>query len=356
MSIDIYIVGIFIVLAFIIKMLPIKKDKNKIFINIGFIILLTILVLREPYSDMVKYVDVFKKMNFNTFPQLLKLRWEKLYLLLNLIISIFTNSERVFIIIISILGLIGPYFFIKRYSKNYIFSLIFFVILGLYHYNFYIIRQALAISILLLGIKYIEEKSLWKFLLIVVLASCFHISSIIFVITYPMCNIKINIRGIILYIITAITLFFTSGSLLSLVYKLSFYDSYAQRSSATDGKGRLLLLVLIFISMTVLNYIKNKEELKNTKFFAKRNKCDTNSLFLNMFMIGIVFQLFAIQQSVIVRLANVFVLSAIILIPNTISEIENRKLKNLFYIGILICTILYAIFIPTIENYKIYLL
>ncbi len=356
MSIDIYIVGIFIILALIIKILPIKKDKNKIFINVAFLILLTILILREPYLDMIRYLKVFKKMSINSFPDLLALRWEKMYLVLNLVIKLFTKNERVFITIISVLGLIGPYLFIKRYSKNYLLSLMFYVILGLYNYNFYILRQALAISILLLSVKYIEEKSLWKFLLVVGAASCFHVSSIIFVIAYPICNLKLKIKGIILYVISAITLFFTTGPILSIIYKLNLYDSYSQKSSATDGKGRLLLLSLIFIAMIVLYYMNNKKELKHKSLVNRRKKEDTHSIFLNMFMIGLVLQLFAIQQSVVVRLANIFVISASILIPNVIDKIENKKIKNVISTAVFCCAIFYAFFIPTINNYEIYLL
>lgn len=353
MNLDIYIICIFIILALIIKKLPINKDKNKIFINIGFIILFLILIIREPYSDMVRYVQVFKKTSFETFPEILKLRWEKLYLVLNLVISIFTNSERIFIIIMAVLGLIGPYIFMKRYSKNYIFSLMFFVILGLYNYNFYIIRQALAISVLLLGIKYIEQKSLWKFLGIVLLATCLHKTSIVFIVAYPLCNIKLNIKGIIIYTFTAITVLFTNGKIVELMYKLSLYDSYSGRNNVSDGKGRLLLLILIFFAMLVINYMNHKEELNKSKIFSIRKKEDSNTIFFNMLMIGILFQLLAIEQSVIVRLGNIFVSSVIVLIPNITDEIENIKFKKICYIGLLCSIILYSIFIPTIRNYII---
>lgn len=354
MNIDIYIIIFFIIIAAIIKVLPIKKEsRNKIFINIGFIILFIILVIREPYLDMIRYIDVFKQTKIQTFSSILQLRWEPLYLFLNLIISLFTNNERIFIAIVAILGLIGPYVFIKRYSDNYLFSLIFFIILGIYNYNFYIIRQALAISILLIGIRYIEQKSLIKFLLIVLLATGFHTSSIVFLIAYPICNLKISTKGIMLYILLIIIAFIAGERMIQLIYSITPYSTYSERASISDGTGRLVLLTIIFLAMLILMHFK-KEKLGNEmkiRIFTPREKSDKNTIFFNMLMIGIFFQVLAIQQSVVVRLANIFIAPTIALIPNVINLVERKDYKYLFWTIILICSILYSIFTPTINEY-----
>ena len=355
MNLDIYIISILIIMTAFIKVLPLDKKKNKIYINISFIILFIILILREPYSDMIRYIQVFKQTNLQTFSSILELRWEVLYLVLNLIVKLFTESERIFIIVLAVLTLVGPYTFIKKYSDNYFFSLIFFIILGIYNYNFYIIRQAIAISILLMSIKHIEQKSLIKFLLYIIVAAGFHTSSIIFIIAYPLCNIKINIKGIIIYFFSSILVFLSSKKIVSLIYSISSYSTYSERQSVSDGKGRLILLILIFIAVLILNYKNGKIDLNSKKIFDKREKGDKNTIFFNMLMIGIIFQVLAIRQSVIVRLANIFITGAIILIPNAIYETKDKNYKYAICTAILICAILYAIYIPTIKNYMIYL-
>ena len=354
MNVDICIIMFFIIIATIIKVLPIKeKIKNNVFINIGFIVLFIILIIREPYSDMIRYLEVFKETNINTFSDILRLRWEPLYLLLNLAISIFTDDERIFMIIIAILGLVGPYIFIKRYSKGYLFSLVFFIILGIYNYNFYIIRQALAISILLIGIKYIEQKSLIKFIIMVLLATGFHTTSIIFLIAYPLGNIKLSTKGIILYIFIIGIVFLLGNNIVQFIYKIPIFTEYATTESKSDGIWRLVLLTTIFLFMFVLTHFNNKNQFKSKKIITLREKEDTNTVFFNMLMIGIIFQILSINQSVIVRLANVFVAPVIVLIPNMLALVNNKNNKYLFYVGILICAIVYSILVPTIKAYEI---
>lgn len=356
MRIDIYIIIIFLFIATIIRILPIKKEKrNNIFINISFVVLFIVLIIREPYSDMIEYIKFFKNINIFSMSQILNSKWEILYVALNVFIKLFTNNDRIFIIILAIIGLIGPYFFIKRYSKNYLFSVILFIILGIYHFDFYVIRQSITISILLLSIKYIEQKKLLKFLIMVLIATGFHTSALVFIIAYPICNIKVNVKWILVCSAIALTTFLASTKIINLIYSYSAYGTYMNMKNVSDGRGLLLVLIVIFIAMFIINYFNNKTHIKSTnKMFIQREAEDTNSIFFNMTMMGILFQFLSLSQGVIVRLAIYFIIGNIILIPNVICEVKDKKYKLFYCVIVLLCSLIYMYISPTLNGYKIY--
>ena len=234
------------------------------------------------------------------------------------------------------------------------FSLIFFIILGIYNYNFYIVRQALAISILLIGIKYIEQRSFIKFIITVMLATGFHTTSIIFLIAYPLGNIKLSEKGIVLYIFLVGIIFIFGDNIVKLIYNIPIFNAYAETESKSSGIWRLTLLIAIFLFIIVLRHFYDKDNGRKNKLITVRDKSDTNTIFFNMLMIGIVFQILSMNQSVIVRLANVFIAPVIALIPNSLTLVKNKNNKYLFYVVVLICTIIYAILVPTIKGYQIF--
>lgn len=354
MNLDIYIVIALILFSIILNIIPVK-NKDNIFIIISFLVLFVVLIIREPYSDMIRYLQVFNNTNLHNLPVILKLRWEKLYLLLNWTIKLFTSNERIFISIISFLSLIGYYKFIKKYSKNYLISLLLFIILGFYNYNFYVIRQAIALSILLMSVKHICDKSFLKFLIYVLVASGFHSTSLVFLIAYPICNFSLNIIGIFIYIIFYIFALFAKNKIMTLIYRFTKYDSYFISSDYSDGINKLIILIIIVIFSLFIIYMYDRKKIMSKKILKKREKWDINTVFINMLMIGIFFQILATERSIVSRLSSIFITSTIILLPNIIFNIKEKKIRFIIIVVLLICIIIYALYYPTIVNYYIIL-
>ena len=160
-----YVLNIIIVLLtyFICNALPIKKEnKNKFFLIIAFIELFLILSLREPISDMIRYCQYYSIIGEMSWNELINFDWEIGYTVLNKILYMINQDERFFIVVTSALTLIGPYVFIKKYSNNYLMSLIMFIAMNFFSNNYYILRQMLALSILLISVSYIKNRKFTK--------------------------------------------------------------------------------------------------------------------------------------------------------------------------------------------------
>ena len=341
MGINIILILILVltVLFLVVKIFPFK-NKNQLFLKLSFIIIFIALAIREPTSDMIRYNYFFSEIAHMKFSQIFIYGWEELYLILNYLISRFTSNTQIFMTILAFLCLLGPYFFIKKYSKFYFFSIVFYLLLGFFECNMVVIREALAISILLFSIKYIINKSFFKFLLIIILASLFHRTSLIFIIAYPICNFKLNKFGYLLYLLLTLIIFIFRNFLGSFLF-VGKYTMYLDRINGSDGYGKLFLLFIIFLNMLFIHYSYKKGE--STKIISKREKNDVESVFWGLFLIGIIFQILATKISICSRIVIYFVISVPIIVSNNIYKIKNSRTKLILCAIILLCCILYAI-------------
>ena len=163
----------------IIELIPIK-NKKKVFLNISFLELFLILLFRAPFSDMINYINMFHYIGNIPLGDLTNIDWEYGYVLFNKIISTITLNDRWLIGIVSFITLIGQYIFIKRYSKNYLITLILFIGLNFFNYHYILFRQEMALTIVLFSIRYIEKQKLIKFVMCIIIAMFFHQSALIF--------------------------------------------------------------------------------------------------------------------------------------------------------------------------------
>ena len=206
MSINIVAIFIICVIYFGLKMFKLKKSDD-VFLILAFICLFVILAIRKEESDLIEYLRFFNIIGNLNFAEVINYgRFEIFYLIYNKIIALIFFNDRFFIVVTSIITLIGPYLFIRKYSKNYLLSIILFIALGLFHYSFYILRQAIAITFIVLSIDYIKQKKIFQFALFVIIASLFHTSSLIFLIAYPICNIKNMKVKVIIFLVFTILL------------------------------------------------------------------------------------------------------------------------------------------------------
>jgi hypothetical protein len=102
---------------------------------------------------------------------------------LNILISFITANRYIFIFIITIVIYSLLFVSIKRYTENYPFAVILFMGLWFF-FSFTYLRQITGATIAWLGIKYVIDRKLWKFLLIVFIASTIHRSAIVFLPLY----------------------------------------------------------------------------------------------------------------------------------------------------------------------------
>lgn len=353
---------VIVIFAILLKLLfnAIKLKKEK-YIYIMFALLFIVIIIKKPISDLIGYFGYFDYLNSGiTVKQFFSLNFEFLYKLLNVIIGIFSKNHYLFVIVVSIISLIGIMFSVKRYSKDPLIVILLYVTIGTYYMNFIILRQAIALSILMYSIKYIEDKKLTKFIISVIVATLFHKTSLVFLPMYFLCNI--NYKKFMYHIWFAIYLItFIVKDYVIYFFRNKFYSSYNDYIYSGEGYFSLLMYVCLLVFSIILykKYIE-KKDIVSTKKKRKiiKDEIERNvllkrlNIFFNFTFVAIFFQILATSQSIICRITNIFLLGTIYLIDYTIDSISDEKIKKIIKCLVIISCILFATFLPAVNEYS----
>lgn len=122
------------------------------------------------------------------------------YAYLNILISYFTANRYIFIFVVTLLIYLLYYINIKRYSSDYRIALLLFFGL-LFFFTFTYLRQMIGVGIAGLSFKFIYERKLWKFVIVVLIAASFHNSALILLPIYFIPIKKYSIGAIMVLMI-----------------------------------------------------------------------------------------------------------------------------------------------------------
>lgn len=167
---------------------------------------------------------------------------EKGFYFLGVLVKTFTDDYHVYFLFIGALSMYFLYKGLQRYSILPLIGLCAYIARFFMGRNLVQIRAGLAYVIIIWGIKYIQEKQFWKYLLVVFIASLFHTSAWIALPLYFLSNwIDVNKKIIIIGLVIAFILGgFFQGPISALVAEnasdLSI-TTYTQGSYVSEAKG-----------------------------------------------------------------------------------------------------------------------
>lgn len=231
---------------------------------------------------------------------------------------------------------------IYKYSSNIAMSVFVFISLNMFFQTMNISRQYIAIAILTYSINYIVNKKPLRFLLIVLMASLFHLSAVVFVIIYPLSIIKLNqykrIQIIGIGILAVIGFDYLVRFLTTTIF--SKYESYLDsRYFEVDGKIAIyvmpLLYFFIFILGNLSKYGKNTTKIITDKdILSARDGQVTIGKILNAAALAIlVLSIIGIKTAIMSRFIHFFLFFYLLYIPNVLRSISNKHLKSLCSFG-----------------------
>lgn len=168
------------------------------------------------------------------------------YYLLNKFIGMFTDNSQIIFLIVSILINLLLLKALIYQGGNIYYGILAFMGLGYYFYAMNIQRQYIAIMIMFNGFRYLEQKDLKNFLPIVLIATMFHTSAIIWLAIYACVHIfKKGYYIIVLVFFIAITIL--RNTVLDILVSVNFYSARIQFVKDLIGEGKPSI-VNIFIS------------------------------------------------------------------------------------------------------------
>lgn len=285
---------------------------NKYYIYIISILLIIISGFRNITIgiDTSNYKYIFHFVNTYGFEKLLDQNTEIGYTLYQIIIGEVFGDFQALLIITSILYISVVSYLVFKYSKNPMLSYLLFIFFDFYTFSFSGIRQTLALTFILLALIQIKNRNIFLFITLVLIASTFHLTALIFLPTYWLGLFKLSKKNLIFFFLCAIVIYFTKD------FMQLFMNSYARISYEVTETGGIRLYIILILTL-IVGIIYRKS-------FTLSNPINIY-LFYMMLSSVVIFPIIRINP-VVLRLNYYFFIFMIIYVPNVLNVIKDRAI------------------------------
>lgn len=302
-------------------------------------------------NDTLTYLELYDTIARESFSNLkgFLIRYELGYVLLNKVLSYISSDSQTLLISVSVIIYSIWYRFIKNFSKIYWWSIFLLFTLRIVDNNMNIVRQALAIVIVISSYYPLRKKQFIKFLVTVLFAALIHKTAIIFLISWSIHYIKVE-SNFLLKFLSVCTITYVFGSVcISLLFHYGIVPAYYLDSEYLET-GKVAPLINIIINSLIWLFIYLS---KSYRILGSDGISDNKYMFL-LLSIGVCISLLNLHFSIFSRICSYFTLFSIILLPNSLCAI--RSSRKFFTYSSLIFTlfILYYFVIITYRPYWIY--
>lgn len=313
--------------------LPIYKaviKNKKTFCIVISLQLFLILALRNTAMvdvDIPVYDKAFQIIRDISFPNLLSetgffilrgfVGFEGGYVLFNWLISHIGIGFHGFLVICGAINCVSVGRFIYKYSDNPLLSFSIFIAFDMYTYCFFILRQSLALSIILWAVPFMLERKRLKAMLIILLASSFHLTAsiiipLLFVFDKPITRNKFIFVSLIGIFLTFVSPFIYNNiiSKILIYFKVGHTDVHFQLNNYVILISIFAILIFTFIDFRIFD-----DKSLNLVCWG----------FLLLFLV----EPFAMCNEVFARSTELYTIFIVILIPEIIRRYKDFKTSKL---------------------------
>ncbi len=220
------------------------------------------------------------------------------------------GNYQTFIIIWSAVTMVCFLHFIRRYSTSPLQSVLFFFGLLFYTLWFNALKQAMAMSFILLAFDGIMDRKLWKFLLWVAVATVFHYPALVFLPAYWIANMKLGRRYLVLLALLLVVVYFLRDQIVDTMTDVYFGEDNAHTMEATGRflMNKVIVMLLIVVAAVVI-----------------RPPSDSDRLYsglLALMGVAAVLQTFAGYGNIFERLADYYFQFSVVFIPMIFEDVK----------------------------------
>jgi EpsG family len=325
-----------------------KLNSKKCYVITAGLLLFIIASFRTIHfgPDVMGYVDRYISLTYES----LSLYWnyfisgegkDPIFYLSSKIISNLNMGYQMWLAILSGIFIFSVSKLIYKHSDEPYISFISLISLGYFFFSLTGLRQTLALSILLLSYDSLRNKKLIKFIIMVIIASLFHSSALVFLIAYPLANMKIGIKHVFGIVGSFIFATFFENAIRDLITIISWSDQlyeYSERSASLTISGFIIQLCIYLFCL-----LYKKEVLQS----------DIRNLILyNLLFIGVILQAFATVIAEFFRISMYFSIYSIVLIPIAINTIKDNNIKVIVYLFVNMALIVYILWNGDFYGFK----
>lgn len=299
--------------------------------KIAFVIITIIACIHYNFgTDYENYYNLFRELASYSPLDVLQLRvifTEPGWALLNIIFSKIGDPEGFFVlvIILNIIQNLIYYLLIKSYvpAKYRWFALIIYLFSSeFYILNFSMMRQGLAVSLIVLATLFLSSRKYLFALLIILLSSLIHKTSLVFLLVFPIAFCKSESNKTLLMILWgAIIIAFASSSMVSSIYTSVIGLQLFEQYQAYDNFGTTNIGIGFFFNLIpylVITYL----------VCVKKVILSRTIMLMSLIMfISLIISAFTLNITLIGRLMYYFSVFSIVVIPNVYNQIKIPQLR-----------------------------
>ena len=339
-----------------------NKKNRKIYLFIVFSLILLVASLRDITvgTDLKyyysKYYPKFANASWNSLQSVtISGDWEWGFCAFCKLLCYVSTDVRLFIVVSSIVSIVPYGLFIEKNSKDVVFSTVLYLGCHMFSMNLCVIRQAMAVGIILCGIDLLKQKKTLKYCMVVILATLFHSSAVI-CFALILCNyvsLKKNTMYLLAGAIIGLPLIYRVifERILKISYFSSVYGLYNNNAHANGyvtihTLGMFAVMLLIFVVGFLGYNDRSGRELPQQSIVTRRSigikigrlvlrmrknvsEEMTYSFLMYAAYLATLFRMSAFIVNVTARLSLYFMPFAMILYPEALIRIDNDNDKKI---------------------------
>lgn len=326
---------LFITFLAIISALDKRKGKrNLFFVFVSFFAIILFQSLRKwtVGTDVVAYLHFFERLSSGESISDFASEFSSLeigFLYYNQVIAFFTSNPQYFLAIVSASIFIPIGYVINKNSKNFYLSIIALLTLVIFNFTFSGLRQSIAIAIVFLSFECIKKKKWLWFLALVLLASSFHLSALVFLPAYPLYFLKIKKKHFLL-VIGFIALVFVFKSFLLKFFITAAFEKY-DNSALLGSTGAYTMFFIMLSIYSLAIFVQRKREFSITL-----------NAYSNYILMAVLIQIAASESQVAMRAGYYYFIFITLLLPEIMATFKNKKGSDgLVFITVVLCILFY---------------
>lgn len=331
-----------------------KREESNVYLFVIMTLLLAIIGLRDASVgfDTLSYIEDYRNIARLSFSEMLDCAFkstEPLYVIVSWLPSILSLNYTMYLILWALFPVMSLYKVFKRELKDgtdYFIAIMVFFLLGLFAFYIAGIRQTAALSVILVGSKFLTDiswrgirslffdKNIYLFLFTVGIAFMFHNSSIIFILAIPCLLFKVRWW----YLLLVVCVFFIGRVIqidqIVVLSKFLFDDRFANYGTTYESSQSISALIMQVILFLICFFVKGKLTQQSSQ----------NNFLFNLMFLGIVFQSLSGMMAEMARVSFYFSMYAMILVPRAL-KLYPVNFKMIIYIGFVTFSLFYLFYL-----------
>ena len=235
-------------------------------------------------------------------------RIEKGYAMINKILAEYIVDYQIIFVICALLFAVAVTLCVYKYCDIPWIGFACFLTFGVYFNSLNFLRQMIAGFIVMYALRYIEKNQFWRYLMIVIFASCFHLSALIMIPFYFILKIKMTPITLGVYAVLTTLFMVSSWNIIDFITDFVYKGYVVTNIHVTTGVDPTYMI--FFAVFFAVAFIIRTRLAAADKF---------NNVLLNCLFFTLFFELLGVKHSILSRFGVFFIIpTAIVLMPRVI--------------------------------------